>query len=236
MKNVRFELFDIMAGGIPDLEKYDVAGFAAFTNFWGVPYIFETFMEKLPQQNDKPAFVFNTYGFISGKTLSMLEKLATEKGFLVIAGHSLHTPESYPPMIARGMGNTQAPNEKEMRRFNDFISDLDRLSSRGDYKKKRISPGFLNSLVNAFPAAKAREDMGEKFVDEALCTECGLCEKLCPYEAIKCSPKPVFDMAKCYGCWRCYNHCPVKAIYTRKYRGKGHYPHPISRLEEKLKV
>lgn len=237
MKNIEFDLFDIIAGGIPDLEKYDIVGFAAFTNFWGIPHIFQTFMEKLPQQDDKPAFVFNTYGFISGKTLLILDKLVTEKGFLVIAGHSLHAPESYPPMIVKGMGNQQAPNEKEMRRFNKFISELDLIISDGrKLNRKNIWPGFLNRLLPAFSVTKARKDMGEKFVDEVLCIECGLCEKLCPYKAIRCSPKPVFDMNNCYGCWICYNHCPEKAIYTSKYRGAGHYPKPINQLKEKLKV
>jgi len=77
--------------------------------------------------------------------------------------------------------------------------------------------------------------MGEKFVDENLCTECGTCEKTCPYNAIMLNPKPVFDMTKCYGCWGCFNHCPTKAIYTKKFRGVGHYPKPSNQLKEKLK-
>lgn len=165
-------------------------------------------MEMLPQQNNKPAFVFNTYGFIRGRTLRILDELASEKGFNVIAGHSLHTPESYPPMIARGMGNEKAPNDKEMK----------------------------NCLLPVFSSSKARKEMGEKFVDGSLCTECLLCSKLCPYGAIRCSTKPVFDMNKCCGCWTCYNHCPVKAIYTKKFRGMGHYPQPINQLREKLRV
>jgi Fe-S-cluster-containing hydrogenase component 2 len=43
-------------------------------------------------------------------------------------------------------------------------------------------------------------------------------------------------MSKCYGCWSCYNHCPKKAIYTRKFRGVGHYPKPNDLLKEKLKA
>ncbi|NJD51694.1 MAG: hypothetical protein FIB07_02385 [Candidatus Methanoperedens sp.] len=236
MKNIEFDLFDIIEGGIPDLEKYDVVGFATFTNYGGVQHIFQSFIGKLPRQDDRPSFVFNTYGFMSGKTLLILDKLVTEKGFLVIAGHSLHTPESYPPMIVRGMGNEKAPNEKEMRRFNKFIYELDRLIAGRELKRKNIWPGLLNRLVPAFSVTKARKDMGEKFVDEALCIECGVCEKLCPYKAIRCSPKPVFDMNNCYACWICYNHCPEKAIYASKYRGAGHYPKPINQLKEKLKA
>lgn len=240
LKNIEFDLFNIITDGNPALEKYDVVGFATFTNFLSVPYILQTFIEKLPQQNNKSAFVFNTYGFISGRTLRILEKLVVAKGFLVIAGHSLHTPESYPPMIVSGRGNEQAPDDKEMKTFNKFISGLDQLIcelDRGnELMRAKIRPGLLNSLLPAFSITKARDDMGEKYVDEPLCTECRLCEKLCPYKAIKCSPRPIFDMNKCYGCWTCYNHCPGKAIYTAKYRGVGHYPQPISQLKEKLKV
>ena len=85
-------------------------------------------------------------------------------------------------------------------------------------------------------STRARKDMGEKFVDETLCKECGRCAKGCPYKAITLNPKPQFDMTKCYGCWYCYNHCPEKAIYTEKFRGVGHYPRPNDQLREKLIV
>ena len=35
-------------------------------------------------------------------------------------------------------------------------------------------------------------------------------------------------------CTRCEKGCPYKAIYTRKYRGKGHYPGPTEELRKKL--
>ena len=75
-----------------------------------------------------------------------------------------------------------------------------------------------------------------KFVDESLCTECGICEKGCPYNAIILAPKPQFDMDKCYGCWRCYNKCPELAIYTKKFRGVGHYPKANDQFVTKLKT
>ena len=98
----------------------------------------------------------------------------------------------------------------------------------------KLRPDKPLSLLPAFSRTKARKDMGEKFVDESLCTECDTCRKLCPYGAIELEPKPVFDMAKCYGCWSCYNHCPTKAVYTKKFRGEGHYPGPLAQLKEKL--
>ena len=73
-----------------------------------------------------------------------------------------------------------------------------------------------------------------KSVDESLCVECGVCGKHCPYGAIELAPKPVFDTNKCNACWACYNHCRKQAIYTRRYRGVGHYPKPIVQLRKKL--
>lgn len=240
IKNIEIDIFNIVKDGMPDLRKYNIVGFAAFTDFLGPPYLVQTFIEKLPQQNNKLAFVFNTYGFIGGKTLKILDKWVTAKGFKVIAGHSLHTPESYPPMIAGGRGNEQAPDKKEMNEFNSFISELGRLlyllGEGKEIQRKKTGVGLLNSLLPVFSRSKARKDMGEKYIDDALCKECGTCEKSCPYEAIKLNPKPIFNMAKCYGCWACYNHCPNKAIYTKKYRGIANYPKPHNQLMEKLKA
>jgi len=76
--------------------------------------------------------------------------------------------------------------------------------------------------------------MGERFVDETACTECGTCRDRCPYGAITLSPKPVFDQDRCFGCWACYNHCPTKAIYTQKIRQVPPYREPSQALRQKL--
>jgi len=233
-----FDLFNVATDGKPEIEKYDIIGFATFADFLGAPYLMEHFIKQLGGQN-KPAFVFNTYGFISGKTLKRLKKLATAQGFRVIAGHSLHTPESYPPLIAKGKGFANSPNEKELERFNQFLSSFNQIIAdvkAGTGAKLKIRTGVLNRILPAMSRNKAKKDMGEKFVDESLCKECGICKAVCPCGAIKLDPKPVFDMDKCRGCWACYNHCPEKAIYTKKLRGVGQYPKPNEQLKEKLKI
>ena len=141
-------------------------GFATFTDFGGPPYLFQAFIEGLPQQKGKLAFVFNMYGFMSVKTLRILQRTAVAKGFDVIAGHSLQTPESYPPMIAGGRGAEDAPDEKTLRDFDKFISELrDLLGSVKEgqkTKRQRIHVGLLGTVLPAFPRTRARNDMGEK--------------------------------------------------------------------------
>ena len=239
-EGIEFELIDITATKVVDTRAYDVIGFAAFTDFFGPSQVFLDFVDRLPHQDGRLAFVLSTHGFISGKTLRAMESAVTSRGFRVVAGHALHTPESYPPMIMRGRANEQAPNSKEQSAFDTFISELSRSLRDAQVEagapSRRIRIGFLNSLMPSLRRTAARKDMGEKYVDEELCTECGVCERGCPYGAIHLDPKPVFDMSKCYGCWSCFNHCPERAIYTRKFRGVGHYPRPIDLLKEKLRV
>ena len=193
---VPFDLVDVVVEHEVDLESYDIVGFATFTDFWGPPYLFQCFVEGLPQQAGKLAFVFNTYGAMSGKTLRVLERSVAARGFRVIAGHSLHTPENYPPMIARGMGAEGAPGEAEMAGFDAFISELGQLLERAqdgqEIEGQKVRIGWLNSILPNFARTKARKDMGDKYVDASLCTECGACEKQCPYGAIRLDPKPVF--------------------------------------------
>jgi len=238
IQNVDFELYNIVKSEIPDFSNYDVVGFATFTDFWGVPQYVCSFFDRITSQPDTHAFVLNTYGFISGQTLKALAEMAKSKGFTILSGHSLHTPENYPPNRLRKMAFDKSPNPKELKKFDDFILRLDNLlgtiKAGQTPKNETIKIGLLNTILPKMPRTKAKKDFGEQNVDATLCTECGTCQKVCPYEAIQLAPKPVFDQSKCYGCWACYNHCPNKAIYTKKYKGAGQYAKPNEALMKKL--
>ncbi len=235
--DIDFDLFDVLRDGEPVLDAYDLVGFATFTDFFGPPMRMKTFIQSLPMQRGRPAFLFNTYGSIGGKTLGLLDRWVREKGFLTVASHGLHTPENYPPMIARGMSFAGAPSEKELAAFHQFVTELDAVAgalSVGEPVRRRRPRIGLFRFLPAPPRKLARRMMGTKFVDAALCTECGGCAAACPYGAIELDPKPVFDQAKCFGCWACYNRCPTMAIYTKKLRGVGHYTGPSTKLQQKL--
>ena len=240
IRHADFELYDIVRTNMPDLTEFDVVGFATFTDFWGVPQYMHTFFERISPYPDKPCFVLNTFGAISGKTLKHLAGLARSRGFDVLAGHSLHTPENYPPMRRRGMAADDAPDPKEFDAFNAFIARLDRMlqnKTEGDQPVgEPVRIGFWNRLLPAFPRTKAKKDFGKQRVDAEKCIQCDTCEQVCPYEAVKLSPFPVFDHARCRGCWACYNHCPQQAILTDRFKGECQYPEPNDTITQKLTV
>ncbi|MFC1623427.1 4Fe-4S binding protein, partial [Patescibacteria group bacterium] len=131
------------------------------------------------------------------------------------------------------------PSSRGLKKFDEFIGKVNDvalgISKGGDLKKEKIKALFLTRVSPKFSRKKSKEEMGEQWVDESMCMECGTCQRGCPYGAIKLNPKPVFDHEKCAGCWYCYNHCPKKAIYTKKYKGKGQYSGPSDELIKKLK-
>ncbi len=237
--NVDFELFNIIKNDIPDFSKYNIVGFATFADFGAPPKLMYSFMEKIEKQNKKNAFVFNTFGFISGKTLKELGNLASKSGFNVHSGFSLHTPENYPPMRKMGRDYDNAPNPKELQLFDNFINDLKNivgdLESGRTVEKRKLKSAFIGKLLPSFKRTQAKKDFGIQNVNEKLCNECGVCMKGCPYEAITMNPKPIFDHDICAGCWYCYNHCKQKAIFTPKFSGDFQYPKTGETLRKKLK-
>ncbi len=238
IKTTGLELVNIAKDKNTDLKLFDVIGFAFPTDFWGVPKIMEDYISGVPQQAGKPLFIVNTFGATSGRSLLTAADNAGSKGFTVIAGYSMHVPENYIPMTAGGMGMEKAPDAGELKKFMSFISGLDSMiagiKDSKPVKAAVLKAGFPASLLKSAPRTKAKEDMGDKFTDEKLCNLCGICVKACPYSAITIEKFPVFDMSKCFGCWSCYNLCPEKAVYTKKYRGKGHYSRPSIELQKKF--
>jgi NAD-dependent dihydropyrimidine dehydrogenase PreA subunit len=237
---IPFDLIDVTKTSDIDVSSADIVGFASSTDFWGVPHALETYVDGLPQQDGKPAFVINTFGAVSGQTLRILAEQVGARGFGVLLGHSLRTPENYPPMIAGKMGAPNAPSLRQLADLDAFIAELAALVTSLQAGQRvvgrKVHVGLANGLFPRRARTAARDDMGVKHVDAELCTECGLCARRCPYGAIMLDPKPVFDMSRCYGCWRCYNLCPEHAIYTDKFRGGPYYAGPSHAVKTKLKA
>jgi len=57
------------------------------------------------------------------------------------------------------------------------------------------------------------------FIDEQKCNQCGLCQELCQFSAIKDFS---VDTASCEGCGFCFHICPTEAI-TMKINMAGHW-------------
>lgn len=245
IKHIDFDFHDMSSSCMPSIENYSIFGFATFAKMFYPPKYVEEFIKKIKVNEKKYAFVFSTYGSINGNTLKGLGDLITSAGFTLIDAYALHTPESSPKMILRGITSEDSPNERELEKFHDFIKGLD--TKIADISKGKVIKPI--SLKTSIPTLLLRNistkskyinnkyvKIGEKHISKDKCIHCGKCQKVCPYSVIHIENKfPVFDENKCDSCFICFNLCPSQAIFSDKYTS-GHYPKPNEKIAAKLSV
>lgn len=83
-------------------------------------------------------------------------------------------------------------------------------------------PNFAGSM-EMIPSSISRALMklwwSRPAIDPELCTNCNICVKSCPTDAIlKERPTPVFEYDKCINCLCCMEMCPEKAVFEGKSR------------------
>ena len=219
--------------------KYDLIGFATYTDYFEPGELMTTYIKNF-KGNEKPAFVFNTFGQMSGNTLATMARTAKSSGFILIEAHSLHVPENYPPLIKNGTTNENYPTTKELDDFNKFMASLnlkaEQLSNGQKVDEKHVKKSTFISITKKLLHVINMDKMGIKNIHKDQCTSCGICSISCPYDLIDMvDGYPKFDESKCKSCYACYNMCPTKSIYTKKLDGVGHYNKPHANLIKKLK-
>lgn len=190
---------------------YDIIGFAFSTWNLDIPPFFKDYIERLNVVQNVPAFLILTYSVMEGRALKNAGNLIEDKGFIVFDYESIKMPDSFPPFRKKGIENDHFPEEKEVLSFSSF---LDRLEESDKAISKKIRLGFWNTVIKGPSLKKVKKDFGTLNVEQNLCTQCGICDDKCDYEAIKSSPYPIFNKDNCHACYSCFNNCPTGAIST----------------------
>lgn len=88
-----------------------------------------------------------------------------------------------------------------------------------------ISMGRAAASVASIPLVNGlvKLELVTALVDEKICVGCGICETICPFEAIRIEETPkgkiaVVNEVKCKGCGQCVAACPIGAMSLRYWR------------------
>ncbi len=235
------ELCNISRDPLPDLSQFDLVGFATYTDYQNAPLGMKDFIEALPQQNGKPAFILSTCAVGTGWTHKFMGDWLRRKGFAPQLAHRLDMPECYPVLRALGLKCDSKPSTRTLQKFDKFIEELEILSRKIESDTpliaKSIWPSLYDIVTGAIlPRKMAKIMMGPKFVNNVRCTACGRCAEVCPYNAIKVDGLPIFDEQKCNGCFACYSKCPSHAIYTKRMVNRAFYDGPSAELKAKFDI
>lgn len=173
--------------------------------------------------NMKNCYVFTvvTFGGFSGGATKQLRQLLEEKNIICNAHYSVKMPDTWTP--AYDVSNKEKIEKINLRadKCIDKIIHKIKQNKKGNCDLRRLP--FCDNAYKGYENMRKTSSLsvGKK------CTGCGLCEKLCPVDAIEIqNGKPVWVKEKCAMCLGCLHRCPEFAIHRGdKTALHGQYTH-----------
>ncbi|MDL2246527.1 EFR1 family ferrodoxin [Methanobrevibacter sp. OttesenSCG-928-K11] len=208
-------------------------GFIFPVYYWGLPSVVSEFVNKLQLEHDDDPFIYTVitcHSFV-GNADKNLEEILKSKNLKLNSSYSVKMPENY--IMVFDIDNEEEINlfldesEKEIRKV---VSNI-KSNKEGYFAyRSNLAPFtfIANRIYNIVRNTK-------KFEVSENCNNCGLCENICPSNAIKIkNGKPVWIKNKCSHCSGCINRCPKKAIdYGNKTKKRRRYLNPNVKLNKK---
>ncbi len=182
---------------LPDIHEEDLVIIAMPVFAGRVPALAIERLKRI-QSNRAKCAVVAVYGNRAyDDALLEMQDAATEMEFRVVAAVSAVAEHSIARVYAAG--RPDAEDRKELAAFGAAI--MNKLESADTYKPLSL-PGnrpYRAGKTGPFPTA-----------DEQ-CTDCGICQKLCPADAIPADNLRSVNKEACISCMRCLSVCPTKA-------------------------
>lgn len=193
--------------------------------FFGAPQAVMDFLNsaELHLMDKTYVYILMTCGASTAKADKFVREALEKKGISVNAVYSVKMVDTYVPLFKiAGEAEQKKINREADLELEKIKKAIDKRVSGNQNKNTGIFPNTVTFF--SYPFYKHRR-FTKKFYAEESCIGCGLCEKLCPSEAIKIeNGKPVWIKKQCTLCLGCLHRCPKESIqYGKKSRTSGRY-------------
>jgi ferredoxin len=172
------------------------------------------FIDSLPNMDSCYTVPFVTWGgAFSGIALWQMGRALKKRGFHLLGGAKILAVHSMMWGCQEPLGHNHPDSDDDERIRTFAVNIYGRLSNKKidrlpleklDYNPKRHTTRLKKKL------GKPRWIVPKK-VDKEKCTQCGLCENVCPAAAIELTDYPTISTA-CFDCFNCIRLCPEGAI------------------------
>lgn len=172
------------------------------------PFIWN-FVNSLPETSGTEVFMVDTMMMYSGAIVGPLRRVLQKKSYNTVGAKEILMPNNwYPKKVDRE--KNRAKSEKGLDKAADYAREIVSGKSRW-IRVPVLSDGFYRMMrSNMVWDLMART--GESFqVDRNKCSECGICEDICPVGNIRIDEAYPF-LSSCIQCLRCISFCPKDAI------------------------
>ena len=203
-------------------------------HIWGLPEPIIDFVTRLAIDPSKYYFAVAVNAGQVAATLIQLQKLMQARGLNLSSGFSINLPNNYIPL-----GGAVSPAAQQ-KKFNDAIEKINRIAAiiqSKEIKHLEKGPVWQNipfSLIYHQSFHYVRK-MDKYFWADDKCTNCAICEKICPAQNILITnAKPIWQH-RCEQCFACLQWCPEESIqYGKNTSKKKRYRHPEIKLSNML--
>ena len=199
--------------------RTDVTGFVFPVYYSGLPEMVKRFAShhEIKSHLGKYVYCVITCGAETAAADKRLEKCLERK---IDYSASLRMPDNYVIMY------DPSPSDKAIEALRNAENKVDKIADDINKRRKRFNTSFKKDIATALMYPLYNLFRTTRFYKaDSNCTSCGLCEKVCPDDAIKIeNGKPVWIEKKCQHCTACINRCPEEAIqFTSLTKARGRY-------------
>ena len=210
------------------LGEHEKVGFVMPVYFGGLPTIILYFLENLEVLNIQGTYFYHvlTCGENTGEASYLLNKTIQKKGYTLSARYGVAMVQNYVPLY-RMANKIDAKNKLD--KAEKQIEVICKAIHNCAYGDQNTVKGHMSKQFTTFAYplyVHGRKTKLFKVTED--CSGCGLCESICPCQAIEMQAKrPVWKQKRCVHCMGCLHRCPKMAIrYKKLTENKGRYYNP----------
>ena len=166
------------------------------------------FIDRLPAGNRRQVFLADTMESFSGGIVGPMKKILDKKGYTCIAAHEFKMSTSMQTAEKKVIEGKEK-DKKALIEAEDYVNAI--IEEQATWKRIPILSDAMRGISKG---QGIWEKTGERLqIEQEQCTQCGLCEKCCPMEAIHVvDGKMTINYKQCISCMRCANFCTQQAF------------------------
>ena len=204
----------------------EMLGFVFPVYAWAPPKIVLDFIKRMIIKGEVP-YIFSiiTCGGNEGNATHLLQKTLAKKGLKLDSAFTIRMPGNY--IIGMDVKSPEKQDET-LQAAEKRIAEINETLTQRKEAEYQLIKGEKSAIRTALvaPIFNALALNTKKFYATDACTQCKLCEKICPVHTIAVKEKPSWGK-NCTQCLACINRCPAHAIqYGKNTINRGRYVHP----------
>ena len=222
-----------------DLTNEQRIGLVFPTYDFNMPPAVRTLVPRLKISPNAYVFAVTTCGAQAGNSLWTLRRLLRLKGIELAYAHKIRVPDNSAIAFGRNPNEQTWKFERFAFRLDRIIADIQRQKHEWHFAWWGLAGGIMgwsfleNGMLRTF----------HPVVNEAKCTGCRTCARVCPMENISIQPSAVSNQNSahigdnCTICLGCVHVCPQQAISVngRETLKERQYRHPAIKLKDLIK-